>query len=388
MFRKNTNNFRPRSNNFGRKQVKTFNPTHLVQNPPVQIVPQDAYIPTNQFSDFAIAAEIQKNIQQKGYLQPTPIQDQAIPFVLEGRDVIGIANTGTGKTAAFLIPILNKIFHDRSQKLLVVVPTRELAVQIEEEWRAFAKGMHIYSVLCIGGASIHNQIYGLRRDHNVVIGTPGRLKDLKQQNKLNFAFFNNIVLDEVDRMMNMGFINDVRFIVSHLPNQRQSLFFSATVPLEIQGVMNTLLRNPIRISVKSQETAANIAQNVMKTNGRNKIDMLQDLLSQDAFKKVLVFGRTKWGMNKLERALIERGFRVAAIHGNKNQNQRIRALQQFKRNEVQILLATDIASRGLDIDDITHVINYDQPASYEDYIHRIGRTGRAEKKGAAITFVD
>ncbi|OGH24044.1 MAG: hypothetical protein A2698_00770 [Candidatus Levybacteria bacterium RIFCSPHIGHO2_01_FULL_42_15] len=346
-----------------------------------------AYVPKHAFSDFPIREELKRNITNKNYTEPTPIQDQAIPSILENKDVIGIANTGTGKTAAFLIPLINKVFHDPMQRVLIVVPTRELAVQIDEEFKAFAKDMNIFSVLCIGGASIHNQIYGIRRNHNFIIGTPGRLKDLKMQKKLNFALYNNVVLDEVDRMLDMGFIVDVRFIISHLPNDRQSLFFSATVSFDIQQIIRTFLKNPITISVKSQEMPIRVDQDVIKINGRNKIDVLHDLLIQDGFDKVLIFGRTKWGMEKLARLLAERGFRVAAIHGNKSQNQRQRALEQFRENHVQVLLATDIASRGLDIDDITHVINYDQPASYEDYIHRIGRTGRAGKAGTALTFV-
>lgn len=248
--------------------------------------------------------------------------------------------------------------------------------------------MNIFSVLIMGGSGTFNQIQGLRKQHDFVIGTPGRIKDLKMRGKLNLANYNNIVLDEVDRMMDMGFINDMRFIISHLPGHRQSLFFSATLPREVLPIVQTFLRNPITISVKSQETAQNIDQDVIKIQGRNKIDVLHNLLTEDGFEKVLVFGRTKWGVEKLSKTLQQRGFRALAIHGNKNQNQRQRALDQFKRHEIQVLLATDVASRGLDIDDVTHVINYDAPMSYEDYVHRIGRTGRADKKGKAITFVE
>ncbi|MBI4079571.1 MAG: DEAD/DEAH box helicase [Candidatus Levybacteria bacterium] len=350
--------------------------------------PQEEYVIEHQFSDFPVNDQIKRNIAEKGYKTPTPIQDRVIPLILSGKDVVGMANTGTGKTGAFLIPLINKICLDRSQKVLIITPTRELAVQINEEFTLFAKNMHVFSVLCIGGQSMHNQIYGLRRNHNVVIGTPGRLKDLHEQRMLNFALYNNIVLDEVDRMLDMGFINDITFIIRHLPNNRQSLFFSATIPNEANTLMQAFLRNPVTVSVKSQETRANVMQNIIKVNGRKKPDVLQELLRKPEFAKVLIFGRTKWGMEKLAKMLTQNGFTVAAIHGNKNQNQRQRALAAFKSNHVRILLATDIASRGLDIDDITHVINYDQPASYEDYIHRIGRTGRAEKSGIALTFVD
>lgn len=348
---------------------------------------QEAYTPTHSFDDFLISSEIKRNIIDRGYTTPTPIQDQAIPHLLQGKDVVGVANTGTGKTAAFLIPLINKVFYNKSEKVLIIVPTRELAVQIEDEFKAMAKNMQIYSVLCIGGANMHAQISGLKRSHNFVIGTPGRLKDLKKQGKLNFSFYSTIVLDEVDRMLDMGFIHDIKMIISFLPQERHSLFFSATVSPAIQSIMKTFLNHPVTVSVKSQETATTVEQNVIKMNGRIKIDVLHDLLVQDGFDKVLIFGRTKWGMDKLAKSLTERGFTVAAIHGNKRQNQRQKALDQFKRNEVKILLATDIASRGIDIDDVTHVINYDEPASYEDYIHRIGRTGRANKKGTALTFV-
>lgn len=391
MYRKN-NNFRTKSygnspRNFGNKRQSNVNPQLFVnKSTPETDVPKAEI--KNQFSDFLIAEQIKVNISNKGYSLPTPIQDQVIPQVLEGRDVIGIANTGTGKTGAFLIPLINKVLYNRSQKVLIVAPTRELAVQINEELKIFAKEMNIFSVLCIGGTGMSSQINGLRRPHDFVIGTPGRIKDLKLKGKLNFVNYNNIVLDEVDRMMDMGFIHDVRLILSHIPKQRQSLFFSATLPVQVMQIIQTFLTNPITISVKSRETSKNIDQDIVRIQGRNKIDVLHNLLAEDGFDKVLVFGRTKWGIEKLSKTLQQRGFKALAIHGNKNQNQRQRALDLFKRNEIRVLLATDVASRGLDIDDVTHVINYDAPMSYEDYVHRIGRTGRAEKKGKAITFVD
>lgn len=342
----------------------------------------------NNFSDFLIAQQIKDNISKKGYDKPTPIQDQVIPLVLEGRDIIGIANTGTGKTGAFLIPLINKVLYNRSQKVLIIAPTRELAVQINDELKIFAKDMNILSVLCIGGSGLSYQISSIRKPHDFIIGTPGRLKDLKMQGKLNLASYNNIVLDEVDRMMDMGFIHDMKFIISHLPGRRQGLFFSATMPNNVIPIAQSFLRNPVTVTVKSQETSANIDQNVVRVQGRNKVDVLHDLLAEDEFEKVIVFGRTKWGIEKLSKTLQQRGFKALAIHGNKNQNQRQRAIDQFKDNQIQVLLATDVASRGLDIEDVTHVINFDLPATYDDYVHRIGRTGRAEKKGKAITFID
>lgn len=377
---------RPR-NNFRKRVVKTFNPALLVRKADDQI-PEVAYIPTHQFSDFQISDILKKNVAEKGYVHPTPIQDQVIPLLLEGKDVVGIANTGTGKTAAFLLPLLHKIIQHPQQRVLIVAPTRELAVQIQDETKSFAKHTGIFSVLCIGGVGMHQQIQGLRRNPQIVIGTPGRLKDLKNQGKLSLATFGNIVLDEVDRMLDMGFIHDVKFLMSHLLRDRQSLFFSATLSPQIKQIIDTFAYNPVMISVKSQETTTLVDQDIIKTNGRAKLEVLFDLLQNGNMQKVIIFGRTKWGIEKLSKQLIQRGFAAASLHGNKNQNQRQRALDQFKNNDVNILLATDIVARGIDIDDVSHVLNFDLPETYEDYVHRIGRTGRNNKKGIALSFVD
>lgn len=342
----------------------------------------------NNFDDFPIDARLKQNIVSRGYTVPTPIQDQAIPYILEGRDVVGIANTGTGKTAAFLIPLINKIIHNRSEKVLVVIPTRELAVQIADELREFAKGFHIFSLLCIGGASINRQILALRQNPNIIIGTPGRLKDLIQRRMLNLANFKNIVLDEVDRMVDIGFREDIRYIVSLLPRDRQSLFFSATVSSEVNGIIQSFLRNPITVSVKREETVPQIHQDVIEVRDKNdKIEKLHSLLRQEEFKKVLIFGRTKWGVERLSKSLQRKGFNADSIHGNKSLNQRLRVLTQFKQNQLHVLVATDIAARGLDIENVSHVINFDEPSTYTDYVHRIGRTGRAHKTGKALTFI-
>ncbi len=351
-------------------------------------VVQEEYIPQHSFADFDVHPQLKKNIDVRHYTKPTPIQDQAIPPLLEGRDVVGIANTGTGKTAAFLIPLVNKVAQSHTSKVLIVAPTRELAVQIRDELREFSYGMNIASALCIGGVGMYNQVETLRRNPDFVIGTPGRLMDLERRGKIRFGNFNSIVLDEVDRMLDMGFINDIREIVQKLPTDRQSLFFSATMPGSVQMLMQSFLRNPITITIKSQPTSANVDQDIIRPNGKGKIETLFELLIQEEFSKVLIFGRTKYGIERLAGALHDKGFKVASIHGNKNQGQRQRALESFKDNRIQVLLATDIAARGLDIDSVTHVINYDPPTTYEDYIHRIGRTGRADKKGVALTFVD
>lgn len=351
------------------------------------VVEQAPYVPQHQFSDFRITEQLKKSIALRGYTTPTPIQDEAIPFLLEGRDVVGIANTGTGKTAAFLVPLLNTLLQDRNQKILVVAPTRELAGQIKEEAMAFARGFSLSAALCIGGVNIYRQIDALRRNPDMVIGTPGRLKDLHQQRKIDFSQYTRIVLDEVDRMLDMGFVRDVRLIISLLPKQRQSLFFSATMTDDVRKLMPIFLHDPVMISVKSQETAVNVDQDVIPLNGRGKMEVLTELLHQPEFEKVIIFGRTKRGVEQVSRQLYSKGFQVVALHGNKNQNQRIRALEQFKRDQANILLATDVAARGLDIANVTHVINYDLPESYEDYVHRIGRTGRAGKTGIALSLV-
>lgn len=354
------------------------------------IVATDAFVPTHKFADFALNSVIQRNILQKGYVNPTPIQDGAIQPILEGRDLIGIANTGTGKTAAFLLPLIQKVEKDKNyQKVLIIAPTRELAVQIHQELRDFSQGMGIYSVLVVGGASMHRQKQELRRGFHFLIGTPGRIKDLSRGNGLRLSEFQTVVLDEADRMVDIGFIHDIEYFISCLPRQRQSLFFSATVSGKVAGILKAFVTDPVTISVKTQDTSENIEQNVIKAKDKqDKIEKLHDLLNLVEVEKVLIFGKTKWGVQKLGNELVARGFKAVVIHGNKTQGQRQRALTQFKNNEAKILLATDVASRGLDIPDVTHVINFDKPATYDDYVHRIGRTGRAGKTGTALTFVD
>lgn len=346
------------------------------------------YLSNRSFSDLPLSDKLKYNIASHGYDTQTAIQDKTIPAIIEGRDVIGIANTGTGKTAAFLIPLVNKAANDRNERVLIVAPTRELAMQIVDELNVFTTGLNLDSVLCIGGASMFRQEQKLRRNPHFVIGTPGRLRDLIERKRLNLMLFRSVVLDEVDRMVDIGFIQDVKYFISLLPTQRQSLFFSATVSEKVQSIVRSFVTNPVTVSVKHQDTAENVDQDVIKVSREKKLEALHDLLVKDGFNKVLIFGRTKWGIEKLTNSLVSRGFKATALHGNKSQGQRQRALAQFKQNEINILLATDVASRGLDIDNVTHVINYDAPSSYDDYIHRIGRTGRAGKKGAAFTFIE
>lgn len=347
-----------------------------------------SYQVTHSFADFGFEPELVEAVARRGYTVPTPIQDQAIPNLMTGRDVVGIANTGTGKTAAFLLPLINKVLLNSNQGVLILAPTRELAVQIFDELTAFAKNLPIGLASCIGGMNINNQINRLQSDPHFVVGTPGRIKDLIQRQAFKPELYTNVVLDEVDRMLDIGFRKDILFLISQLPAERQAALFSATMNAETEQIMARFLHQPVKVSVAKQVTAQHINQDVIKLKpGESKIDVLHQLLQQVEFEKVIVFGRTKHGINKLQTQLFNRGVRVSAIHGNKSQNARLKSLQDLKQGRVKVLLATDVAARGIDVDGVTHVINFDEPTTYDDYVHRIGRTGRAGKVGQALTFV-
>ncbi|MHB1330830.1 MAG: DEAD/DEAH box helicase [Minisyncoccota bacterium] len=381
--------FRPyQTSRGGKRPQKYFSDITKFVNKAVITEEVEHFEPEHKFADFDVQELLKKNIESKGYILPTPIQDRAIPHILRGEDIVGIANTGTGKTAAFLIPLIDKLMKAPNEKVLVVVPTRELAFQIDEELRAFAKGSGLFSVICIGGAGIGKQIAELRHKHHFVIGTPGRLKDHIESRRLDLSQFNTVVLDEADRMLDMGFIADMKFMMSKMPKERQTLFFSATLSKEIDSLIHEFLKSPARISVKTRDTSANIDQDIIRIKNKTKPEVLLDLLREENFDKVLVFTRTKHGADKLEKFLNTSGIKSEAIHGNKQQTARQRALKEFKDGRVQVLVATDVAARGLDISNVSHVINFDLPATYEDYVHRIGRTGRAAKKGKALTFIE
>lgn len=342
----------------------------------------------HKFSDFGFCDQLQKNLQIRNFITPTPIQDQSIAHIMSGGDLIGLANTGTGKTAAFLLPMINKCYYDKSQKVLIVAPTRELAIQINDEFRKFAVFLKIYSAVCVGGAPSYKQISDLRRNPSFVIGTPGRLKDLKNKGYIKFSSFQNVVLDEIDRMLDMGFIDEIKNMLAEIPKERQSLFFSATMPPKIRELSQRFLIDPVTVKVSSDGASENIDQDIVRANKINKFDKLKDLLIAQDLKKVLIFSETKRDVESLAENLVRDGFKADSIHGDKRQSQRQRALRNFKDNYIQILVATDVAARGLDIKNVTHVINYTIPHTYDDYIHRIGRTGRENKKGFALTFVD
>ncbi|MBI4897678.1 MAG: DEAD/DEAH box helicase [Actinobacteria bacterium] len=381
---------RPRSggNRNGNQRVKEIHPSKFV-NTAVTPVERPPYVATHTFDDFEFSKPLKQNIAQRGYVTPTQIQDVAIKPVLEGRDLVGLADTGSGKTAAFTLPMIQALLdHDFEGNVLIMAPTRELANQIDEEFRAFAKGLGLRSAICVGGVNINRQIKALRNDPHVIVGTPGRLKDLLQQGELPTHETDVLILDEADRMLDMGFIKDIRFICDTLPPKRQSLCFSATITPEIEKLLKDFLHEPVTCSVRTTENNDHIQQDVIEAESREeKIEILGELLTQPEFERVIIFGQTKHGVQRLADKLNKKGLRAEAIHGNKSQNQRERSLRAFKDYRAQILCATDVASRGLDIPEVTHVINFDQPPSYEDYIHRIGRTGRAGLGGHALTFV-
>lgn len=351
---------------------------------------EEVYVPKHRFADFPFGAELHHNIAKKGYETPSPIQDQSIPHIIAGKDVIGLANTGTGKTAAFLLPIIERQSGIMLRpSVLIVAPTRELAQQIDEQFRDFSKGLGLYSALIVGGVNVERQIRDLKRRPHFIIGTPGRLKDLIQRRVLQLKNMTTLVLDEADRMLDMGFLPDIRQIVGEMPSERQTLFFSATITPEIEALIHQFLKDPVTIQVRTSETSDHVEQDVVEARDKaHKIELLTNMLSQDEYEKVLVFGETKFGVQRLSDHLHKSGIPSVAIHGNKNQSQRQRALKDFKDEKVKVLVATDVAARGLDIPNVTHVINFDTPQTYEDYVHRIGRTGRGGASGRAHTFID
>ncbi len=353
-------------------------------------VQEQPYESTHKFADFALNAKIKYNLERIGFDQPTAIQDQAIPVALQGKDVIGLANTGTGKTVAFLLPILEKLYANREiASVLIMAPTRELAQQIDQEFKRFSGGMKLYSAVVVGGVNIDKQIREIKRGPHVIIGTPGRLKDLLNRKVLRLGNINTFVLDEADRMLDMGFLPDIKAIVGELPSQRQTLCFSATMTPTISSLVSDLMQQPETVSVRSGVTSDHVDQDVIEARDKlHKLEILQGLLQKDEFDKVLVFGETKFGVQRLAKSLSDKNIPSEAIHGNKTQAQRQRALKAFKDEKVRVLVATDVAARGLDISDVSHVINFDTPQTYDDYIHRIGRTGRGGKSGKALTFIE
>lgn len=370
----------------GGRAKPSFNPLQFIHKTPVA-VEEVVYEPVHTFETFGLARELAARVIARGHTRPTPIQDQIIPRILEGHDVIGLAETGTGKTAAFLLPLIHKTLREPRRQTLIMAPTRELATQINEELRALSHGMRIFSVVCVGGVNINPQIHALRRRNHFVIGTPGRLLDLMRQKHYDLRDVTTVVLDEADRMLDMGFINDMRTILGATPKSRETLFFSATMPVEARRLVNDFLRDPVEVSVKKQDVTKAVKQDVIPYEHASKYETLVSLLREPYCKRVLIFGAMKHSVERLAKQLNTSGIRAESIHGNKNHSQRQRALERFKRGEAQVLVATDVAARGIHVDDVTHVVNYDLPNTFEDYVHRIGRTGRGTKRGIALTFV-
>lgn len=347
------------------------------------------YAPKHSFEDFGLNQRTVATLKYLSFDKPSEIQDKCIPASLEGRDIIGLANTGTGKTAAFLLPIIEKLALDEKlMSVIILAPTRELAQQIDEEFRRFAAGQRLFSALVVGGANIGRQIQQIQRGPHLVVGTPGRIKDLIHRRVLRLSNIDTLVLDEADRMCDMGFERDIRAIEAEMPKNRQTLCYSATMTASVKSIVEEFMKAPVTVSVVKNSTNDHIEQDVVKVQDKaHKIETLVGLLSKPEFEKTIVFGETKYGVQRLADTLAKHGFNAEAIHGNKSQSQRDRAIRNFKGNSADVLVATDVAARGLDIPDVSHVINFDPPKAYDDYVHRIGRTGRAGKNGTALTFV-
>lgn len=348
------------------------------------------------FDQLDLIDPIKKALVTEGYTTPTPIQAQAIPLILQQKDLLGCAQTGTGKTAAFAIPILQLLYQNRDQekgqkriKALIVTPTRELAIQIDESFAAYGRYTHLTHTVIFGGVSQRAQTDALRRGVDILVATPGRLLDLMNQRFVSLQHVSLFVLDEADRMLDMGFIHDVKKLIAALPAKRQTLFFSATMPPDIVKLADTILHNPAKVEVTPvSSTAETINQSVYLTDKGRKNDLLVHVLKGKTIVTALVFTRTKHGADKVVKMLVKEGIKAEAIHGNKSQNARQRALENFKNQSIRVLVATDIAARGIDVDDLAHVINFEIPNISETYVHRIGRTGRAGAKGSALSFCD
>lgn len=350
----------------------------------------DKYESRLSIAELPISSELKERLSRKGFNRPTEIQERTLSHLLEGKDLIGIAQTGTGKTGAFLIPMIERMRQRKGGPGLVIVPTRELAVQVQEEFRSMTKGMKLFTQCFIGGTNIQRDIHSLRRPAHLVVGTPGRLKDLSTRNALNLRDFTTLVLDEFDRMLDMGFSREIDFLVAGMRNRQQTLLFSATMDRKQQRRVDEIVASPVVIKVSSGEaTADHVDQDVIRVpEGEDKFKRLVAMLKQDKFSKVLLFDESKHRVKRLSEKLNRAGISSDQIQGNKSQSARQKALDAFKAGKINVLVATDVAARGIDVDDVTHVINFQLPRTYDTYIHRVGRTGRAGKVGQAYTFIN
>ena len=369
------------------RKMPSFDPSRFINTNPVDEI-EEIYNPNHTFSDFGLNNKLVQTIKLMGLEHPSPIQDQIIPEIMAGRDVIGLAETGTGKTAAFLIPLIEKTLKDPRRQTLILAPTRELAIQINQELKDLSAGFKLPSVICVGGMNIRPQIKELRRhNNNFIIGTPGRILDLIERKNFRPENITTVVLDEADRMLDMGFIKDMKKILSGTPEEKETLLFSATASKETNLIIHEFLRNPVYISVKKKDVANTIEQNIVQFRDSEKFDTLLKLLSGEELRRVLVFGSMKHSVQKLAKQLSENNIKADSIHGNKTHSARQKALAKFKSGNLRVLVATDVAARGIHVDSVTHVINYDLPNTFEEYVHRIGRTGRGANRGKALTFV-
>ncbi len=347
----------------------------------------EVYTPKNTFSTFGLNKKLVETVHALGIETPTPIQDQIIPEILKGNDAVGLAETGTGKTAAFLLPLIEKTLKEHQRQTLILAPTRELAIQIQEELRSLTRGFRIFSTVCVGGVNIRQQIMGLRRPNQFIIGTPGRILDLIKRGHFKPEHTTTVVLDEADRMLDMGFIADMKEILSTTPKEKETLFFSATMSPATSALVIDFLKNPVTISVKKKDVTNSIEQDVVRYSKMGKFETLTSLFESPELSRVIIFGSMKHSVQKLAEQLNKEGISAESIHGNKSHGQRQQALKRFKAGSVRVLVATDVAARGIHVEDVSHVINYDLPNTFEDYVHRIGRTGRNFKKGKALTFI-
>lgn len=389
-FKKGRGNFsRGRFSNSRNKSRKTgsFDVLKYINKNPAPQEDTPTYKPAHSFKDFRLSSNLLFAISRAGLNSPTQIQDKIIPHILNKKDVVGSANTGTGKTAAFLIPLIELTKKEDGRQTLILTPTRELAIQISQELKQLSANMKIYSTVCVGGVNIHPQISGLKKKNHFIIGTPGRVLDLINRKIIQPEKFSTVVLDEADRMLDMGFIDDIKKILNKKSENRETLFFSATIPPSIEKLIQTFSKDPITVSVRKQDITNNIEQDVVQIGKREKSEILVELLNQKKLEHVLVFVAMKRSAERLKTHLLSSGISAESIQGNKTHTQRQRSLKLFKDNKVRVLVATDVAARGIHVDMISHVINYDLPSTYEDYVHRIGRTGRGINLGKALTFV-
>ena len=381
--------FRSKRRNSGKKQAKSLDPNSLLVGKKDQI--KNEFLPRQRFSELTLHPDLKANLAARGYEWPTEIQESSLQALLECRDIVGVASTGTGKTAAFLIPLIERLLSsDKEFTSLIVVPTRELALQVADEFNHLTRDMGFRAACFIGGTNVDKDIQKLRRFNHFLIGTPGRLLDMTDRGALKMKDVSVLILDEFDRMLDMGFVNDIQRIVDAIGRRDQTMLFSATMDKSQKNLVRSLTNNPIEVKISSgTEASTNVDQHLIYLKGEeDKYEVLVGMIGEDSFEKVIIFAETKRMVDKLSKKLNRSGVNASHIHGDKSQNYRNRAIKRFKNGGSQVLVATDVAARGIDIADVSHVINYQMPTSKDSYIHRIGRTGRAGKSGIAYTFVD